>query len=204
MSEQTNQEPTMEEILASIRRIISEDDPPAEGAAAEADAPSTDSAPSAEAAPPPDAAPEPQLSTEDDDDAQSLEDDVIELTQRVEPEPPSSDTMGDLEVFAPAAHDASSPVRDKPAPEPAPPPAAAPAGDSEDEALVGSPAAASAASAFAALSRSIAMPSDGLTLDAVVRDLLRPLMKQWLDENLPRIVEAAVQAEVERIARQRR
>ncbi|MBJ7413622.1 MAG: DUF2497 domain-containing protein, partial [Phenylobacterium sp.] len=34
MSEQTSQEPTMEEILASIRRIISEDEQPAEGPAA--------------------------------------------------------------------------------------------------------------------------------------------------------------------------
>ena len=35
MSEQTAQEPTMEEILASIRRIISEDDAPAAEAAPE-------------------------------------------------------------------------------------------------------------------------------------------------------------------------
>jgi cell pole-organizing protein PopZ len=39
MSEQTAQEPTMEEILASIRRIISEDDAPAAAGEAAAEAP---------------------------------------------------------------------------------------------------------------------------------------------------------------------
>jgi hypothetical protein len=37
----------------------------------------------------------------------------------------------------------------------------------------------------------------------VVRELLRPLLKSWLDDNLPRIVEAKVAEEVERIARSR-
>ena len=45
MSEQTSQEPTMEEILASIRRIISEDDAPAADAKAEAPAPAEEPAP---------------------------------------------------------------------------------------------------------------------------------------------------------------
>ena len=47
------------------------------------------------------------------------------------------------------------------------------------------------------------MPAEGRTLEDVVRELLRPLLQQWLDANLPGIVEAAVQAEVERIARGR-
>ncbi len=45
------------------------------------------------------------------------------------------------------------------------------------------------------------MPRDGRTLEDVVRELLRPLLKQWLDTNLPGIVEAQVKAEVERISR---
>ena len=56
MSEQTSQEPTMEEILASIRRIISEDDAPA---AEEAEAAAAE-APAAVAAPEPEPDPEPQ------------------------------------------------------------------------------------------------------------------------------------------------
>ncbi len=47
------------------------------------------------------------------------------------------------------------------------------------------------------------MPPAGRTLEDVVRELLRPLLKAWLDENLPRIVEAKVAEEVERIARSR-
>ena len=47
------------------------------------------------------------------------------------------------------------------------------------------------------------MPADGRTLEDVVRELLRPLLKQWLDDNLPQIVQATVDREVERIARGR-
>ena len=43
--------------------------------------------------------------------------------------------------------------------------------------------------------------ADGRTLEDVVRELLRPLLKQWLDENLPDIVQQTVDREVERIAR---
>ena len=41
------------------------------------------------------------------------------------------------------------------------------------------------------------------TLEDVVREALRPMLKSWLDENLPRVVERMVQAEVERITRGR-
>ena len=41
------------------------------------------------------------------------------------------------------------------------------------------------------------------TLEDVVRETLRPMLKSWLDENLPRVVERMVQAEVERITRVR-
>ena len=73
---------------------------------------------------------------------------------------------------------------------------------------MGASAAASAASAFAGLSASLARPEpaalaggSGPTIDALARELLRPMLKEWLDENLPGIVEAAVRKEVERIAR---
>ena len=57
--------------------------------------------------------------------------------------------------------------------------------------------------AFEALSSALLMPKDGRTLEDVVRELLRPLLKEWLDQNLPRIVEAKVEEEVHRIARGR-
>jgi cell pole-organizing protein PopZ len=68
-------------------------------------------------------------------------------------------------------------------------------------ALVSAPAAAAAAAAFGRLSGSMAMPPSGRTLEEFVREMLRPLMQEWLDENLPGIVQRAVDAEVARIAR---
>lgn len=177
----------MEEILASIRRIISEDEAPAEAAPAtateaepEAAAPPEPEPVVAEAPPPaPEPAPVPApavvADVEEDDDA-------LELTQKVE-------TLGDLDVLTPTA-----------APEP--PPAAAPVAAAAAS-LVSERAATAAASAFGQLSAVIAMPREGRTLEDVVRELLTPLLQQWLDDNLPRIVQETVEAEVARIARGR-
>lgn len=179
MSDQSSQEPTMEEILASIRRIISEDD-----------------APAAEAAPPP--APEPVLEPEP-----VIEDDVLELTDPIEP-PAPVETLGDLDLYAPEPEP-------EPAYEPPPAPALEPAytappvfnRDEVAETLVGDHAAGLAASAFGSLSSALLMPNNGRTLEDVVRELLRPLLKEWLDQNLPRIVENKVEEEVHRISRGR-
>ena len=70
MSEQTSQEPTMEEILASIRRIISEDDAPAEGAAAEAE---PEAEPAQAAAPAFEPEPEPERELEEEDEVDHVE-----------------------------------------------------------------------------------------------------------------------------------
>jgi uncharacterized protein len=37
----------------------------------------------------------------------------------------------------------------------------------------------------------------------LVREMLRPLLKAWLDENLPGMVERLVRSEIERVARGR-
>jgi cell pole-organizing protein PopZ len=183
MTDSTAQEPTMEEILASIRRIISEDDAPAEAVAPEP-APILEPEPVAAVAEP--VAPAP-------------EEDVLELTDVYEA--PATEAIGDLDVFTPEP---------APAPEPAPTPAA-PAYDT----LVGESASASAASAFAGFASSLKKPEpapaptaggdlsflSGSTVEGIVGELLKPLLKDWLDSNLPGIVEKAVKAEVERIAR---
>jgi hypothetical protein len=172
----------MEEILASIRRIISEDDAPA----AEAEA-----APhAAEPAPEPEPEPEPEAAFEAAPEPEPAHEDVLELTDRVD-EPAAQ--VGDIDVYARA--------EPAPAPTPRPAPAAAPAED--EERLVSEPSAYMAASAFGHLSASIAMPAAGRTLEDLTRELLRPMLKAWLDENLPRIVEAKVAEEVERISRTR-
>ena len=59
---------------------------------------------------------------------------------------------------------------------------------------------ASVASAFQALSTSVQMAS-AEAIDRQVRDMLRPMLKQWLDDNLPVMVERLVRAEIERVAR---
>jgi len=176
----------MEEILASIRRIISEDDaPPAEAAPEPAPEPvvARAIAPEPEPEPAPVAEPEPA-------------EDVLELTHRIEPAPATS--VGDLDVYS----------KDEPEPEPVPAPKPLPdlvatrAGD-DDEELVGESTAFAAANAFSNLTASIPLPAAGRTLEDLTRELLRPLLKAWLEENLPRIVEAKVAEEVERISRTR-
>ena len=193
----------MEEILASIRRIISEDEAPADDAKetppaavaeapaeAEPEPPPAAAAPVEEPEPPaaPASEPEPepvQAAVADDDD------DDLELTEKVE-------THGDLDVYTP---------NDPPAPPPEPPPAApqpvAAASAAPAATLVSDTAAKAAASAFGQLSQVVAMPAEGRTLEDVVRELLRPLLQQWLDDHLPAIVQETVQAEVERISRGR-
>ncbi|MDQ3124432.1 MAG: DUF2497 domain-containing protein [Pseudomonadota bacterium] len=204
MTDQTAQEPTMEEILASIRRIISEDDAPAETAPA--------AAASAEAAPAPEAAPEPEpvVSSALMDETPSMEEphaseeDVLELTDAYEA--PAAESIGDLDI-SPAEPFPSAPVAESVfveepvesyTPEPAP----------VHDSLVGDSAAASAASAFAGFASTVRRPDpidaasgSGPTVDELARSLLRPMLKEWLDANLPAIVEAQVRKEVERIAR---
>lgn len=176
----------MEEILASIRRIISEDEAPAEGGP---ELPAAESEPvplkgDADPLPIPEPEPEPAVAggfepAPDLDD----DDDDLELTQRVE-------SHGDLDVVA---------VGPEPEPEPQPVAAPPPAADG----LVSASVAAATAATFGRLSSSLLMPAEGRTLEDVVRELLRPLLQQWLDDNLPSIVQQAVEAEVERIARGR-
>ena len=205
MTDQTAQEPTMEEILASIRRIISEDDAPAETAAAP-----VEPAP----APEPEPAPAPVAFEAPAPEPEPVEEDVLELTETYEA--PAAESIGDLDL---------SPAEPEPFPaEPvsesvfAPPPEIhTPEHPSVPtthyDSLVGESAAASAASAFAGLAASFQKPApvapsgpdlnfaSGSTVEAMVAEMLRPMLKDWLDANLPGIVEAEVRKEVERIAR---
>ena len=161
MSDPTAQEPTMEEILASIRRIISEDDAPAAEPAAAAHA-----EPEPEAPPPPPAVHlvSPSSVYEEDED-----DEVLELT---EPAPKPAETHGDIDVFAPEPKSAPEPVKAaEPAPKPEPVKAAPvydepedkPFGGAgfDDDRLISGGTEDKAASHFGKLSQSIAMPAAG-------------------------------------------
>jgi hypothetical protein len=194
MTDQPAQEPTMEEILASIRRIISEDDAPVAAAEPEAEV---------EAAPEP--TPEPVVAEAPAPEPAPVEDDVLELTETYDA--PAEESIGDLDVSS--GEDEPDPFPSTPLSESYPEPAAAPAPTPAPayNTLVGDSAAASAASAFAGLASAARRPTEdapavaGPTIDELARSLLRPMLKEWLDAHLPGIVEAEVRKEVERIAR---
>ncbi len=224
------QEPTMEEILASIRRIISEDTGKDEKEEV------------AEAAPPaPPPVVEEELSEAELEDigfeTDEYEEEVLELTEALPEEPvaaeaplPEPEPEPEMEPepepepeYAPAPARAAAP---EPEPEPdfddeediafgepvmssqpprgpayMPPPAPAAGGGS----LLSNDAAGAASAAFGALASTLLTSSGGSrTLEDLVGELLKPMLKQWLDQNLPALVEQLVREEIERVARGRR
>ena len=190
-------EPTMEEILASIRRIISEDD----------------------AAP----APAPEMEAAVEYDA-GFGEDVLELTQpaaalpetvspdfdfdalptEYEPEHAYDDVVVEDRWAEPEPEIA--PVREayQPPPRVAEPVYQAPPSYSSDQGLVSDPVADVTSGVFAKLSPSNVFPemfASGNTVEALVVAMIKPMLKEWLDANLQRIVEDKVETEVARIAR---
>jgi cell pole-organizing protein PopZ len=67
--------------------------------------------------------------------------------------------------------------------------------------LLSREATAAVGSAFNTLTETVKKHES--TLEDVVREALRPMLKSWLDENLPRVVERMVEAEIERVTRGR-
>jgi cell pole-organizing protein PopZ len=152
-------EPSMEEILASIRRIISEEEQsPAE--------PVLDLTEQASETPAPSAAP-------------NVDDDIV------------------FEAVEPAVVEAAAPP-----PRPAPAPTQEVAPTMSAETIISQPTASAAAGSMARLAGTLRVAdTPGQTVEGVVRELLKPMLKEWLDRNLPAIVESRVEAELERIAR---
>ncbi len=198
MSDQEAQgEPSMEEILASIRRIISDE---SEDEALEA-APEEDLVEDeAEEASAPEPDPEPEPAPEPEPEPAPVED--LEL-EEPEPEPEP--------VFAPEPEP-------EPVYEPEPAPVYEPEPIEEDvfeltdfatagevEAIVSPPVEERAGDTFAHLTQMMVAGYDGdnNTLEALVRTMLKPMLQGWLDENLPSIVQDAVEREVARIARRK-
>ncbi len=198
-AEQAQREPTMEEILASIRRIISEEDKPADAGGDVLDL-QPPPAPVAEAKAPPSVAPapapEPIPAVFEEEElappARALEDDLMVVEEEPAFTPPPAPVRQPEPVRAAA-----------PAPQPAP---AAPQAEwrpIEQKTLTSEPVASQAAGALSKLMGSM-LVSSGATLDDVVRELLKPMLKDWLDANLPQIVEAEVAKEIDRIRRMAR
>lgn len=196
----------MEEILASIRRIISEDDKPPEAGgdvldlapeAAPQPAPPPPApkaaAPTPQPAPAPQRIPEPAFEAVEEQDVSSDEDDLMVVEDEV--------TEAQFEEEPVVA--AAPPPQRAPEPEPKYEPRPSFRAPPSDDALVGEPAAAKAAGALGKLMGSM-MVQSGVTLDDVVREMLKPMLKDWLDANLPQIVETEVAREIERIRRMAR
>lgn len=162
-------EPSMEEILASIRRIISEDGAPP------ADEPLDLSSPAdAGFAPPPAAPPEPDFNFAAE---QGGDDDLVFDDEPVEEAAPPPPVVRPVAVA-------------RPVPGPAP------------ETIVSTPVVNQTAGAMNRLVGTLRISdTQGQTVEGVVRELLQPMLKEWLDLYLPAIVEAKVEAELERISR---
>ena len=245
----------MEEILASIRRIIADDEakpagaekapsptvapklekpaapapavkapvmnnippsaiPAAQAAAAKAPPPAKPAPPPA--APPP-AAAAPVSNSQDDIDAMlagldeatseaeirpaAPEVEVFELTDEMAvPEAPQPsfhkvDPQDDLEFTETAAARA---VHRRPAFEPPPFESSA----SPAQQILSRSTVSAVESAFNSLANTV-LSNNARTLEDLVKEMLRPMLKSWLDDNLPGLVERIVKAEIERVSRGR-
>ena len=248
------QEPSMEEILASIRRIIADDEakppaaekpavaaapakpekppaappakapamkeapppaaPPAPPPAAKAPAPAPKAAPPP--APPP---PAPAAASNSQDDIDALlngldevttpeeirpplpEADVFELTDEMavevpEPEPPQPafrkvDPQDDVEFAETAATRYRQPAFEPPALE-----------SSSPQPMLSRSTVSAVELAFNTLANTV-LSNNARTLEDLVKEMLRPMLKSWLDDNLPGLVERIVKAEIERVSRGR-
>ena len=199
----TEQEPSMEEILASIRRIISDDDKEMEAATQEnEEGPEVKDEVLEEdigAIAEPVAQPEPAAEVIDDDD-----DDILDLTdmEAADPEPLFEEQAYKEAEPEPEPEPLVSPVSPTPKPQPAPS-TPAPA------TLVSPPQAGEARVSFERLTdklnedySELPIGNGAVTLEGLTRELVRPMLKEWLDQHLPMTVERLVREEIERLVMQ--
>ncbi len=127
--------------------------------------------------------------------------DVLDLTEQMaaEAETPSFQTIdGQADVVF-----ADAPSQPEPPPRAAEPPRQPPPQSSGiDRMLLSAHTSAAVDSAFNALAQTV-LVQNARTLEDLVREMLRPLLKSWLDDNLPGMVERIVKAEIERVSRGR-
>jgi cell pole-organizing protein PopZ len=215
MASNPQHEPTMEEILASIRKIISEDSNDAQPAAAEAPKPAAAPAPApAPVAPAPVAA------------APAADNDVLELTQEVEEPPPAPKPEPPKPAPVAAAPRPENDVVFQTIEDPAP------AADHSD--IFSDRTRKAVDDTFASIDAPEpvrhdigAMPGvDGRTVEAVFERAVResfgpvvteylqgnsdeiiakmkPLIREWMDEHFPALLEGAVRNEVARVVQAR-
>ena len=240
------QEPSMEEILASIRRIIADDDaaksppnstellPPtprlasAQPPAAIAQPPVPPGSPvpppnpAAAVQPPPPASPpaspaDPAL-WQDEIDVMLNEPAPAPVHAAVAADEQAAGTLHLTEAMAASAPAAgfrtidgqSNPVFEGRSVEqdseaavvPAREAARPPIHHETARSLISTTTSAAVDSAFNTLAHTV-LAQNARTLDDLVREMLRPMLKSWLDDNLPGLVERLVRAEIERVSRGR-
>lgn len=233
---ETEQDPSIEEILASIRQIISDDDEPQP---AEVASPAKAEKPAArEMAPPPSAKEDDILTLTDDmQESEDVTDFAAALNaiageQATGGQAPQNDSGIDLDnIFgdspaqpfqdyeigfnddekeSSAAISARAEALDEFLTDVAAERASIALDDTVTEDTIFSGTAANATvDAFARLAENVVLtrkaPEDGaLTLEEIVKDLMRPMLRQWINENVPRIVESLVEKELEKLARRAR
>lgn len=231
MAEQAQQEPTMEEILSSIRKIIADDDQSDGGAASAAVSPNvvdvtdTDDDDSFDELdlsfePSPELTPEThedvlQALTMPENDSDvfesddfvseafseleaAAEDESFEALPDMEPETPPTPTYAEQPVsFEEPETPAFEPVEDK----------IEETVMSKSEPIAAPQTVDAAAGSLGKLLSKVEFGEEAggqNTIEGVVREMLRPMLKEWLDDNLPAIVEKQVETEVQRIARMAR
>jgi uncharacterized protein len=229
MNQPAAKEPTMDEILSSIRQIIADDD---EGAAQKV--PAAAKADAEVAAPQPAPVIDP-FSDDDEDEVPTLALSPEQIVDQpdAEPEPESEpDEMEALLAEMPSAASVNAAAeimmpddvafaQDEDAPpvatfKAAPKAAAsfakaAPMPDPDlsadlTEELLEPATSAAVASTFAKLNAPRLSPqtpltAGGVTVEAMIREMMRPMLKEWLEENLPSMVERIVAQEIERVSR---
>jgi cell pole-organizing protein PopZ len=232
------QEPSMEEILASIRRIIADDDtgkvakppeaaapkpaPPPPAPVAAAPRPPVQIPPPAPRAPPPPPprpAPPPAVANNQDDIDAMLADleappkaappavkpapaplpDVLDLTEAMAATAPPGPAPSFRTIDGASDVVFTDPPEQRPRAEPRQPFAQAPP---SDQGLISSNTVSAVDSAFNSLAMTV-LGNNARTLEDLVKEMLRPMLKSWLDDNLPGLVERIVRAEIERVSRGR-
>ena len=206
-------DPSMDDILASIRKIISDDE-----ARAQAAGPGVGAAP-----------PRPETVESPASDVARLlrggmadaREDVLLLTDLIEEPRSDLPTAEEPRSEAPAAarpipFPRIDPVKASEMPQPTiDPTPAAPSAPEASSSLIGTAVAGATSSAFERLNQAVKqgapqpaasdpgplVGSGGKTLEDLVREMLRPILKEWIDKNLPPMVERLVEREIARLTR---
>ena len=203
-------EPSMEEILSSIRKIIADEEDTAQAQPATS-----------------------QVSSARPATMTYASDDVLELTDRIDDEGPDGPASSENAVTAPQSTPSPSPTTwtPRPSPDPSPkrpngdaappntsiqPPAVGAATSSphqesavpEGSPLVSNDTAAMSAAAFNKLARAAAPAANetplaisGMTVEQLLMSMLEPMLKEWFDKHLPQVVERIVEEEVKKLVK---